>query len=220
MTKPNILSHSVSMPTDKHNDLYIKITLAGLLTIGLLILTACEQQGAQSYTIPKEKSLATSAPQINEPKMQVLPGMQSFTDSTSGITYQTPESWTEHPPSSIRKANFQINNASGTAEVSITVFPGDVGGTLANINRWRQQIELSPIDESKLNENITPVVISNHQGYFTKLDGNTQSILGGILPFHGSTWFIKMQGDILAVDEEVETFKGFLSSIQIEDTHH
>ena len=30
----------------------------------------------------------------------------------------------------------------------------------------------------------------------------------------------KMQGDILAVDEEVETFKGFLSSIQIEDTHH
>ena len=220
MTKPNILSHSVSMPSDKHNDLYIKITLAGLLTIGSLILTACEQQGAQSYTIPKEKSLATSAPQTNEPEMQVLPGMQSFADSASGITYQTPESWTEHPPSSIRKANFKINNASGTAEVSITVFPGDVGGTLANINRWRQQIELSPIDESKLNENITPVVISNHQGYFTKLEGNTQSILGGILPFHGSTWFIKMQGDILAVDEEVETFKRFLSSIQIEDTHH
>ena len=208
------------MPSEKHNDMWLEFSLAGLLTIGLLMLTACEQQGAQSYTIPKDKSLATSAPQTNEPEMQVLPGMQSFADSASGITYQTPESWTEHPPSSIRKANFKINNASGTAEVSITVFPGDVGGTLANINRWRQQIGLSPIDESKLNENITPVVISNHQGNFTKLEGNTQSILGGILPFHGSTWFIKMQGDILAVDEEVETFKRFLSSIQIEDTTH
>ena len=208
------------MPSDKHNDLCLKFSLAGLLTIGLLILTACEQQSAQSYTIPKDKSLATSAPQTNEAKMQVLPGMQSFADSASGITYQTPESWTEHPPSSIRKANFKINNASGRAEVSITVFPGDVGGTLANINRWRQQIELNSIDESKLNETITPVVISNHQGFFTKLEGNTQSILGGILPFHGSTWFIKMKGDILAVDEEVETFKDFLSSIQIEDTHH
>ena len=220
MTKPNILSHSVSMPSDKHNDMWLKFSLAGLLTIGLLILTACEQQGVQSYAIPKVKSLATSAHQTNELEMQVLPGMQSFTDSASGITYQTPESWTEHPPSSIRKANFKINNTSGTAEVSVTVFPGDVGGTLANINRWRQQIELSPIDESKLNENITPVVISNHQGYFTNLEGNTQSILGGILPFHGSTWFIKMQGDIFAVDDEVETFKRFLSSIQIEDTHH
>ena len=220
MTKPNILSHYVTMPSDKHNDLCLKFSLAVPLTIGLLILTACEQQSAQSYTIPKDKSLATSAPQTNEAEMQVLPGMQSFADSASGITYQTPESWTEHPPSSIRKANFKINNASGRAEVSITVFPGDVGGTLANINRWRHQIELSSIDESKLNETITPVVISNHQGYFTKLEGNTQSILGGILPFHGSTWFIKMQGDILAVDEEVETFKRFLSSIQIEDTHH
>ena len=208
------------MPSNKHNDLYIKITLAGVLSIGILILTACEQQGAQSYTIPKEKSLAKSAPQINEPEMQVLPGMQSFTDSASGITYQTPEGWTEFPPSSIRKANFNIDNASGTAEVSITVFPGDVGGMLANINRWRQQIELNPINESKLNENITPFVISNHEGYFTKLEGNTQSILGCILPFHGSTWFIKMQGDILAVDLEVETFKRFLSSIQIEDAHH
>ena len=208
------------MLSDKHNDLCLKSSLAGLLTIGLLLLAACEQQGAQSYTIPKEKILAKSAPQTNEPEMRVLPGMQSFTDSASDITYQTPESWTEYPPSSIRKANFKINNASGTAEVSVTVFPGDVGGISANINRWRKQIELSPIDESKLDENFTPVVISNHQGYFTKLEGNTQSILGGILPFHGLTWFIKMQGDILAVDEEVETFKHFLSSIQIEDTHH
>jgi hypothetical protein len=29
-----------------------------------------------------------------------------------------------------------------------------------------------------------------------------------------------MQGDILAIDEEVDTFKSFLSSIRIEDTHH
>ena len=72
-------------------------------------------------------------------------------------------------------------------------------------------------NKSKL---LTPIVISNHQGYFTKLEGNSQSILGGILPFHGSTWFVKMQGDILVIDEEVETFKRFLSSIRIEDTHH
>ena len=220
MTKPNILSHSFPMQSDKHSDFCFKFSLGVILTIGLLVLTGCEKQGAQSYTIPKEKSLATTAPQTNKPEMQVLPGMQSFADSASGITYQTPESWTELPATSIRKANFKIKNASGTAEVTITVFPNDVGGLLANINRWRQQIDLSPIDESELHENITPVVISGHKGYFTKLEGYTQSILVGILPFHGSTWFIKMQGDISAVDKEVETFKRFLSSVQIEDSHH
>lgn len=205
---------------DNQNTLLTNIALVGLLVIGLLLLTACEQQVAESYTIPKEKSAVTTTTQSDKPAMQVLPGMQSFADSASGISYQTPDSWTEFPPSSIRKANFTIDNASGTAEVSITVFPGDVGGTLANINRWRQQIGLSSIDQVSLNENISSIIISNHQGYFTKLEGNTESILGGILPFHGSTWFIKMQGDILAIDEEVDTFKSFLSSIRIEDTHH
>jgi hypothetical protein len=208
------------MSFDNQNTLLTNIALVGLLVIGLLLLTACEQQVAESYTIPKEKSAVTTTTQSDKPAMQVLPGMQSFADSASGISYQTPDSWTEFPPSSIRKANFTIDNASGTAEVSITVFPGDVGGTLANINRWRQQIGLSSIDQLSLNENISSIIISNHQGYFTKLEGNTESILGGILPFHGSTWFIKMQGDILAIDEEVDTFKSFLSSIRIEDTHH
>jgi hypothetical protein len=208
------------MSFDNQNTLLTNIALVGLLVIGLLLLTACEQQVAESYTIPKEKSAVTTTTQSDKPAMQVLPGMQSFADSASGISYQTPDSWTEFPPSSIRKANFTIDNASGTAEVSITVFPGDVGGTLANINRWRQQIGLSSIDQVSLNDNISSIIISNHQGYFTKLEGNTESILGGILPFHGSTWFIKMQGDILAIDEEVDTFKSFLSSIRIEDTHH
>ena len=208
------------MSSEKQPYILTNISLIGLLVIGLVLLSACEQQAAESYTIPKEKSTVATTSQSEEPKMQVLPGMQSFADSASGISYQTPDSWTEFPPSSIRKANFKIDNASGTAEVSVTVFPGDVGGTLANINRWRQQISLSPIDQASLKENISPIIISNHQGYFTKLEGNTESILGGILPFHGSTWFIKMQGDILVIEEEVDTFKSFLSSIRIEDNHH
>lgn len=208
------------MFSEKQPYILTNISLIGLLVIGLVLLSACEQQAAESYTIPKEKSTVATTSQSEEPKMQVLPGMQSFADSASGISYQTPDSWTEFPPSSIRKANFKIDNASGTAEVSVTVFPGDVGGILANINRWRQQISLSPIDQASLKENISPIIISNHQGYFTKLEGNTESILGGILPFHGSTWFIKMQGDILVIEEEVDTFKSFLSSIRIEDNHH
>lgn len=208
------------MPKDIQRLTLKRILIAGLLAIVLLNLTACDKQVAESYTIPKEKAIVAMAPPSNNSNMQVLPGMETFAESASGITYETPEAWTEFPPSSIRKANFKIDNTSGTAEVSITVFPGDVGGTLANINRWRQQIQLAPIDEASLQEAVAPIIISNHQGYFTKLEGNTQSILGGILPFHGSTWFVKMQGDILAVDEQIDNFKRFLSSLRIEDTHH
>ena len=33
-----------------------------------------------------------------------------------------------------------------TASVNISFFPGDVGGTFANVNRWRAQMGLPPVD--------------------------------------------------------------------------
>ena len=53
--------------------------------------------------------------------------------------------------SSARYATLAITGADGAkGELAVTHFPGDVGGDLANVNRWRQQIGLEPIDEAAL----------------------------------------------------------------------
>jgi hypothetical protein len=210
--------------TSVHN----KRSLLLILLLNCAFQTACDQQKPQTYKIPKELNkanvtvIASDKDNQNQSPsaMQVLPGMVDFANQASEITYTVPATWTEYAPSSIRKANFKIKDADGTAEVSVTVFPGTVGGYLANINRWRQQITLDPINESKLNEILIPYTISNHQGYYTLLEGNTQSILGALLQFHGVTWFVKMQGSLLTVQNEKESFLNFLSSVEIEDTQH
>jgi hypothetical protein len=210
--------------TSVHN----KRSLLLILLLNCAFQTACDQQKPQTYKIPKELNkanvtvIASDKDNQNQSPsaMQVLPGMVDFANQASEITYTVPATWTEYAPSSIRKANFKIKDADGTAEVSVTVFPGTVGGYLANINRWRQQITLDPINESKLNEILIPYTISNHQGYYTLLEGNTQSILGALLQFHGVTWFVKMQGSLLTVQNEKESFLNFLSSVEIVDTHH
>lgn len=197
--------------------------IVSLLSLGL---SACKDHSVQSYTIPKYLDTKTqtaasdaSSSGVTSP-MQALPGMEAYTQSASDITYTKPETWTEIAPTSVRKANFIINNQTGEAEVSVTVFPGDVGGLLANINRWRSQIGLDPIESASLGDHLKNTEIAQHPGYITKLEGNTQSILGGILPFHGSTWFIKMQGSILCIDAEEVNFKTFLASFKIKDHHH
>ena len=45
-------------------------------------------------------------------------------------------------------------------DISVTTFPGDVGGELMNINRWRQQIGLSPISIDSLDEHIVTKTIN------------------------------------------------------------
>lgn len=209
--------------SDQRKSWYALFLLAGLISLGL---SACKDSSVRSYTIPKSLDtdsestiLAAPSPAINS-EMQALPGMEAYAQSASDIAYIKPETWTEIAPTSIRKANFIINNNTGEAEISVTVFPGDVGGLLANINRWRNQIGLNSLEAESLGNYLESTEIARHPGYFTKLEGNTQSILGGILPFHGSTWFIKMQGSILCIDAEEANFKAFLSSFKIKDHHH
>ena len=117
----------------------------GLSLVALLALTACDQAAVNSYTIPKEQPVAQSEPRGPDP-MRPLPGMAEQAAAAGELQYTVPAGWRQLPASGIRKATLQVDDA----ELSVLVFPGDVGGELANINRWREQIGLAAIEESAL----------------------------------------------------------------------
>lgn len=152
--------------------------------------------------------------------MEVLPGMEQAAETAPEIDYDVPEAWEEFPPSGIRQANFRIDGEEGGAEVTVLVFPGDVGGALANVNRWRGQIGLDPIDGAELRELRESRTISNHPGFTVRMNGTSESVFAAVLPFHGSTWFFKMQGTIATVLDQEDAMKRFLDSVRIEDRHH
>ena len=199
-----------------------------LLATVALGLTACDPVEPTSYTIPKEERSvaipgqeAPPAPAQSGPaKMEPLPGMAEAAEAAPDFTYTVPEGWEEFPPESVRKANFRVSDENGSVEIAVTVFPGDVGGKLANINRWRSQIGLEPTDLSGMRDVTRPFPISNHNGMLVQLYGPEQSIIGGILSFHRTTWFFKMQGTTGAVVAQAAAMEAFLSSVGIEDHHH
>lgn len=196
-----------------------------------LLLSGCEKREPVTYRVPKEERPVNLPTQQAAPSpsatsgpnnMQVLPGMEEAAAEAGDFTYTVPEGWEEFPPSSsVRKANFRIpGEGTNQAELTVTVFPGDVGGKLANINRWRSQIGMSPIGLADMSSVSRPFPISNHNGVFVYLQGEQQSILGGILDFHGFTWFFKMQGDKATVAQQLSPMSDFLTSVAIDDPHH
>ena len=53
----------------------------------------------------------------------------------------------------MRIGNYAVSNQSGESlDFSITSFPGDVGGILANVNRWLGQVGIKPTNESGLSD--------------------------------------------------------------------
>ena len=171
-----------------------------------------------NITIPSEQNTAPST--VNPTKMQILPGMQESADSAPEISYTVPETWETLEPSGIRKANFKIESEEYSADVTILTFPGDVGGSLANINRWREQIGLEPVTSETMSQISEPYEIAGHKGLYVYLEGGSQSILGAILPFHGNTWFFKMLGDTPLVFANDAAMKQFLDSVRFADHAH
>ena len=198
-----------------------------LFAAALLCLSACDRAQPTTYKIPKEVRAATlpmpdtdtlsaTAPS----NMEVLPGMQEAANKAGEIGYTKPAGWQEVAASGIRKANFKVADESGSAEITVLTFPGDVGGRLANINRWRGQIGLADAALDDLPAYTVGIDIANHRALYVRLEGEAQSILGALLPFHGNTWFFKMLGDTDTVLANETAMQNFLSSIVLEDHAH
>lgn len=188
----------------------------GLSLVALLALTACDQAAVKSYTIPKEQPVVTSEPEVEPNPMRPLPGMAEQAAAAGELQYTVPAGWRQLPASGIRKATLQVDDA----ELSVLVFPGDVGGELANINRWREQIDLAAIEESALATITRALTISQHPARYVDLIGPKNSIKGAILPFHGRTWFFKLIGPSESVQANEAGLLAFLGSVQLPDTAH
>jgi hypothetical protein len=138
--------------------------------------------------------------------------------SEASFRWQAPADWKPKPATAIRKGSFTVSRAGAEADMAITAFPGDVGGLAANVNRWRGQVGLEPVDASVLGT-VTETFDSNGL-QFTLVDvaGTTpsgqQRILAAIVPWKGGTWFFKMIGPAALVEDEKPAFVAFLRTVQ------
>src|SRR5436309_1348724 len=64
------------------------------------------------------------------------------------VKWTLPKDWTEVAPGEMRRASFRVKGGNGNeADVSVMVLPGNAGGDLNNVNRWRGQVGLAAITD-------------------------------------------------------------------------
>lgn len=136
-----------------------------------------------------------------------------------GLTWTAPAGWTSKPATAMRKATLLVPTAGGAAiELAVTAFPGDVGGELANVNRWRNQLGLAPLAPADLAGAVTRqsanglnfAIVDFANGATT----NPQRTLGAIVPFNGATWFFKLAGPDASVAAQKSAFLAFLQTVK------
>ena len=200
----------------------------------LLASSGCKDREITVYRAPKDPVLTPPAPtgpaNTNDlprghPPVGAATGpvegnMANATvpTGTSELAWTAPAHWDRKPPGPMRRGSFGVKGDNGaTADLSITAFPGETGGLLANLNRWRGQVGLGPLAENDLAAAIASVEAG--QLHFAVVDfagsaaGAPTRIVGAVLPYQGETWFFKLMGPDALVVREKPAFLDFLRTV-------
>lgn len=137
----------------------------------------------------------------------------SASAGASGPKWKVPAPWTPVAAGQMQLAKFTVPaRGSAHAEVTVSVFPADTGGVLANVNRWRRQIGLDPVTEADLPQQVTVLNPPNPQAFLTDQKNNGQQLVAAAVPRNGQWYFYKLAGDAAAVGPEKDAFVAFVKS--------
>jgi hypothetical protein len=105
---------------------------------------------------------------------------------------------------------------AGKVDISVVMLPGLVGGELGNVNRWRGQIGLDPVDEAgraRMRQEVVAKAGTISLYDFAAEGADAQRMLAGLLFVGGHSWFFKMVGDKAATEAARPAFLKLLGSL-------
>jgi hypothetical protein len=143
-------------------------------------------------------------------------GTEAAPGAPAKPAWEVPAHWQEQPPKTMVLAVFAVTADTGKAEVTVSAFPGDVGGLSRNVNRWRGQIGLGPVADAEVAKSTSPIQIHGQSGTLVDItnESNGSRISAILLPQSGMTWFFKMTGPNAVVAKEKPVFIKFVESVR------
>jgi len=178
----------------------------------IILLFSCDtKEKITTYKIKK--------PQVMQ-STEVFSNISSKQRDNNSLTlkWTTPRTWEELEPGNMLMANFNvIDSKNKSTNISISMFPGDVGGIENNVNRWRNQINLNPQTMEEISKYIqdTPLpLLGDAQIVNLNNSQNNQGMKVVIVPNQNNqTIFVKMMGEFDSLSELDYEFNLFVQSI-------
>ena len=185
--------------------------------LSALVLCGCGRPEIHAYRVPKVASdagsgAAASAADGSAPFAGANPELPRR--STGTVAWTVPPEWrsvaSDQP---MRLATFD----AGGAEVTVAAFPGAVGGNLANVNRWRGQIGLDPVDEPALGSLLSISRSGTTEVAILAMEGKDGKVMLGaiVTPGDGQTWFVKSVTDAARAQALRPAFEAFARSFTL-----
>ncbi len=198
------------------------LVLAGAAT---LMLLACQRDEVRHFRVPKTApapglAATPASATAASPGMAGEVAPPAAPAGADALTWKLPKGWTEaRTPGSMRYATIAPPASEPKVDVSVVVLPGPAGGELANVNRWRGQIGLPPLDDAALGaarKRLKAAAGEVSLYDFSSEGAKKTRVVAGFTVNRGNTWFVKMTGDADAVATHRGAFVNLLESLRLD----
>jgi hypothetical protein len=135
--------------------------------------------------------------------------------------WKVPPGWEEVPGGQFLAAKFIIHGSGAEqAAVNVSSSPGEGGGFLGNVNRWRQQLGLAQLTEGEADKLATPLEVQGGKAMVVDMSGSGAGtgqktrLIGAVIRQADRTWFYKLMGSEPVVEREKAAFTQFVRTAQ------
>lgn len=158
------------------------------------------------YQLPKN-SYPLSGPMFNEE------------EKNSEYLWEAPVDWIKSTGNSMRIGSFSLpdkkSHQNEFADLSIILLNDDGGGLVENINRWREQLGLGPLEDDKIKPAVKTINTKIGKGQFIFLQNpaTKQGMLITIITHNNQSLFVKATGPLTTLKYQQEKFLAFSEGI-------
>ena len=146
----------------------------------------------------------------DDAKAQAAPAMPP---AASGVApqWKAPADWTQEPERPMRVATYKT---PGDAQVILSIFGAEAfKDKLANINRWRNMVELPPVENADA-QATQQTTVGTLPATLYQFENKDQKLVVVTVDRGATIWFVRFAGPSKAIDAQKDNFQSFLKSFQ------
>ncbi len=181
-----------------------KFSAALLALSASLLLVACDRE--PDYTVTKQTK--------ESPAIAHGAGFAEAHAHVHALQYDIPDGWQLDPtPRPMREATIIVGQADRAAEVIVTRLASNFGNLGDNINRWRGQIGLPPLeDPASVEPKLVDTPVGKAKVY--RFEGDDKASIIALVELGEQTWFFRFTGEKATVLENEAKLEQLLTSLK------
>ena len=174
-----------------------------VILLSVIMISSCRPDPIQTFKLPKQTVFVA--------RLQ----------PASVLDWNIPAAWRKQTAGRMVKESYRLDQQTDPAVavvVSISVFPGEVGSLLSNINRWRNQLTLPAISEKDISK-YAQSQQTNGGIPFThiNIENNEQGLSVVILKYNEQQYFFKLTGPANQLPSYQTVFKTFIRELYVKE---